>query len=286
MPPGSMSGKTCIVTGANSGIGKETVKALLISKAKVYIASHNRERCEAAIAELEGTTGHRAIFLDLDLAKLHSVKLAAEEFQRQESVLHVLVNNAGAMLPDHKAVTAEGYDLQFGINVIGHYYFTRLLIPQLAAAGTSRVVNVSSASHLFADSIHWETLKDGPSRQKVKGFDLYNQSKFGNVVFASEFARRYGDQGIVSSSVHPGLIVTNVGRNMPKLLVMIIRSFCYNASMGALTSLFAASAPEAGNANGAYFTTWARLGKANPKALDPKVGEMLWQWLEEETGSI
>jgi len=145
---------------------------------------------------------------------------------------------------------------------------------------------VSSAGHLFTDTIHWDTLKDGAPRQKMKPFDLYNQSKFSNIVLASEFAKRYGDKGIVSSSLHPGLIVTNIGRDMPRLVVTIANSLAYSASMGALTSLYAASAPEAGNANGAYFTTWARIGKPNPKALDPELGEKLWRWLEEETKAL
>ncbi|KAF9031270.1 NAD(P)-binding protein, partial [Hymenopellis radicata] len=209
-----LSGKVIIVTGGNSGIGEETVKALLSKNAKVYIASHNKARVEATIQGLKGVTDNEALFIDLDLASLSSVKAAAETFQKLESKLDVLINNVGVMIPDPKALTAEGHDLQFGVNVVGPYYFTRLLIPQLEAAGSSRVVTLTSHGHILVNGINWDTIMDGPERQSTKPLDLYNQSKFAIVVVANEFARRYGDKGIVSSSVHPGLIVTNLGRTM------------------------------------------------------------------------
>ncbi|KAF7326859.1 NAD(P)-binding protein [Mycena venus] len=210
-----LSRKVIIVTGGNSGMGKETVTALLSKNAKVYIASHNQARVDAAVGELEKATGHRALFLKLNLTSLSSVKAAAQAFQKLESKLDVLINNAGVMLPNPKALTVEGYDLQFGLNVVGPYYFTRLLLPQLMAAGSARIVNLSSHGHIFIERIKWDTIRDGPERQKTKPLDLYNQSKFANVVVACEFARRYGDKGIVSTSVHPGLITsTNMGRTM------------------------------------------------------------------------
>jgi retinol dehydrogenase-12 len=173
-----LSGKIIIVTGGNSGIGKETVKALLAKNAKVYIASHNKDRVDAAIQELKAITNNEAFFLELNLASLHSVKAAAEAFQRLESKLDVLINNAGVMIPPPEALTEEGYDLQFGLNVLGHYYFTKLLIPQLVTAGSSRIVNVSSHGHILVDGVNWDTVRDGPERQKAKPLDLYNQSKF------------------------------------------------------------------------------------------------------------
>ncbi|KAF7330985.1 NAD(P)-binding protein [Mycena venus] len=281
-----LSGKIVIVTGGNSGIGKETVKALLAKNAKVYIASHNRARVEAAMRELEQATGNKALFIELNLSSLSSVKAAAEAFQRLETKLDILINNAGVMSPPIESITAEGYDLQFGLNVVGHYYFTRLLTPQLIAAGSARIVTLTSHGHSLTDGIKWETLKDGPARQKEKPFDLYNQSKFGNVVVACEFARRYGDKGIISTSVHPGLIVTNLGRTMSPAFVKFAHYLSYSATKGALTSLYAATSQEALNANGKYFTPWARIGKAHPAALDAEVGAKLWAWLEEETKNV
>jgi len=281
-----LSGKVIIVTGGNSGIGQETVKALLAKNAKVYIASHNKARVDAVIEDLKTLTGNEALFLELDLANLSSVKASALAFQQMESKLDVLINNAGVMLPDPKALTADGYDLQFGINAIGHWYFTQLLIPQLTAAGSSRIVNLSSHGHILIDGMNWDTFRDGPARQKAKPLDLYNQSKFANVIIASEFARRYADKGIVSTSVHPGLIVTSLGRSMSRNVVKLVGYLSYDSAHGALTPLYAATSPETANANGKYLIPWARIGKPHPGTLDAELGEKLWAWLEDQTKDV
>ncbi|KAJ8088004.1 short-chain alcohol dehydrogenase [Marasmius tenuissimus] len=298
-----LSGKVILVTGGNSGIGKETVKALLNHKAKVYIAGHSKERCEAAIQELKTQTGSEALFLHLDLASLNSVKAAAEEFQRsvcfarskdpssdmypiprRETRLDVLINNGGVMMPNIKAVTKDGYDQQFGVNVVGHFYFTKLLLPVLFAAKHPRVVNLTSAGHLLLKKdLDYETFKDCPKREKTDLLELYNQSKFANVVVAKEFARRYGDQGIVSTSLHPGLIVTNLGRDMNPTVVKIVGYLSYTADKGALTTLYAATAPESADANGKYFLPWGRIGNPHPGTQDVETGRKLWEWLESET---
>ncbi|KAK1229731.1 short-chain alcohol dehydrogenase [Marasmius sp. AFHP31] len=279
-----MSGKVILVTGGNSGIGKETVKALLSHKARVYIAGHSKERCEAAIQELRTQTGNEALFLHLDLASLNSVKAAADEFQRRETRLDVLINNGGVMMPNIKAVTKDGYDQQFGVNVVGHFYFTKLLLPVLFAVKHPRVVNLTSAGHLLLKKdLDYETFKDCPKREKTNLLELYNQSKFANIVIAKEFARRYGDQGIVSTSVHPGLIVTNLGRDMNQTVVKIVGYLSYTADKGALTTLYAAAAPESADANGKYFIPWGRIGKLHPGTQDVETGRKLWEWLETET---
>ncbi|KAG8877344.1 hypothetical protein FRB98_006746, partial [Tulasnella sp. 332] len=145
-----LSNKVMIVTGGNSGIGKETIQELLKNNGKVYMASRSRTRAEEAIKDLEAKTGRRAIFLQLDLSSLDSITKAAREFQSQESVLDVLFNSGGVMNPPIEDLTTDGYDMQFGVNCLGHAHFTLLLLPQLIAAaklspdGKARVVNVSS----------------------------------------------------------------------------------------------------------------------------------------------
>jgi len=149
-----LSGQIIIVTGGNTGIGKETVKELLNHDAKVYLAARNQEKAFAAIKELSEVTGKEAIFLKLDLSDLKGIKAAAEEFLSKETQLHVLFNNAGVMVPPVEQLTADGYDLQFGTNVLGHFYFTKLLLPTLIATaktssdGKARVVNTSSLGHI------------------------------------------------------------------------------------------------------------------------------------------
>ncbi|KAG6808463.1 hypothetical protein H0H92_004035, partial [Tricholoma furcatifolium] len=176
-----LAGRVMIVTGANTG--KETAKALLAHNAKVYIAARNKEKTEAAIEDLKAATGKEAIFLKVDLADLPSIKAGAEEFLSKEKELHVLFNNGGVMIPPIELLTEQGYDLQFGTNVLGHFYLTKLLLPALLAGaksssdGKARVVNTSSSAHM-SGALDFNTFKDSPKRKKTASFTLYAQSKF------------------------------------------------------------------------------------------------------------
>jgi NAD(P)-dependent dehydrogenase (short-subunit alcohol dehydrogenase family) len=287
-----LSGKVALVTGGNCGIGRETVKALLAKKATVYMAGRDEAKCKLAIEELQKETSQTAQFLQLDLADLGSINKAAAHFRKQESELHILINNGGVMVPPAEALTADGYDLQFGTNALGHYYLTTLLLPALEAAAhnseskTARVVTVSSAGYTMHPKINWDSLKDGPARKKMKGLDLYSQSKFANMVFSSELAKRFGHKGIVSTSCHPGIIVSNLMRNIPAPFHTIFSWFCYDTAKGALTQLYAATSPQAATANGKYFIPWARPGPLLPQVVDPETGAKLWTYFEEQTKAI
>ncbi|KIJ65114.1 hypothetical protein HYDPIDRAFT_131388 [Hydnomerulius pinastri MD-312] len=286
-----LSGKVIIVTGASAGIGKETTKALLAHGAKVYIAARNQSQSEETIRQLKETTGSEAVFLKLDLANLKAIKAAAEEFLSKETQLHVLFNNAGVMVPPVELVTTDGYDLQFGTNVLGHFYFTKLLLPTMietaktSSDGKARVVTTSSSGHLFGN-LDFETFKDGPKRRKPTN-SLYCQSKFGNVVFATELARRYGDQGIVSTSLNPGNIKSDLQRHVPAIARSFINTFVlWDTPKGALTQLYAGTAPAAAELNGKYLVPWARVSSPRKETQDPELGKKLWNWLEEEVKDI
>lgn len=287
-----LTGKVIIVTGANTGIGKETAKALLAHGAKVYIAARNQAASEEAIRQLKQETGNEAIFFKLDLGDLKAIKASAEEFLSKETQLHILVNNAGVMSPPIELVTADGYDLQFGTNVLGHYYFTKLLLPILTLTakatpeGKVRVVNVASCAHLFG-GLDFNTFKDGPARKRCSRGTLYNQSKFGNVVFALELAKRYEDKGIISTALNPGNINSDLPRHVvaqiPSIVKQIlIKVLLYEVSQGALTPLYAATSPEAASLNGKYLVPWARVRPPKQETQDPQLGKALWDWLEEQ----
>ncbi|KAG2121877.1 hypothetical protein DEU56DRAFT_90952 [Suillus clintonianus] len=287
-----LTGKVVIVTGANTGIGKETAKALLAHGAKVYIAARNQASSEEAIRQLKQETGNEAIFLTLDLANLKTIKASAEEFLSKETQLHILINNAGVMASPVELVTADGYDLQFGTNVLGHYYFTKLLLPILTSTakstseGNVRVVNVASCAHLFG-GLDFNTFKDGPARKKCSTAGLYNQSKFGNVVLALELAKRYGDQGIISTALNPGNIKSDLQRHVEPQLPSIVKQILanvvlYETSQGALTQLYAATSPEAASLNGKYLVPWARVRSPRQETQDAQLGKALWEWLEEQ----
>ncbi|GLB38375.1 putative NAD-P-binding protein [Lyophyllum shimeji] len=285
-----LTGRVVIVTGANTGIGKETAKVLLQHNAKVYIAARNQEKTQAAIQDLKAQTGKEALFLRVDLGDLPTIKAGAEEFLRKEKELHILFNNAGVMHPPVEEVTAQGYDLQFGTNVLGHFYLTKLLLPALLAGaktspdGKARVVNTSSSAHV-AGSLDFNTFRDSPKRRKCSRFSLYAQSKFGNVVFANELARRYGDQGIVSTALNPGNIKSDLQRYTVQPFRGLLRSVLYCTPQGALTQLFAGTSPQGADLNGKYLVPWARIGRARATTQDPELGKQLWTWADEQVAN-
>ncbi|KDQ62477.1 hypothetical protein JAAARDRAFT_170871 [Jaapia argillacea MUCL 33604] len=286
-----LSGKVIIVTGANTGIGKETAQTLLSHNAKVYVACRSQEKAEQAIKDLKVATGKDAEFLKLDLADLKAIKASVEEFTSKEKELHVLFNNGGVMMCPVDMTTADGYDLQFGTNVLGHWYLSKLLLPTLLETaittpeGKVRIINTSSSMHAFGD-LNFKTFKDGPERTKVATRNLYAQSKFGNVVVSNELARRYGEQGIVSISLNPGNIKTDLARYMSGMERTFINKILYPAPFGALTQLYAGTMPECLEMNGKYLVPWARLGPPKPSSDDPRLGERLWSWLEEQVKGL
>ncbi|TEB33119.1 NAD(P)-binding protein [Coprinellus micaceus] len=288
-----LTGKVTIVTGANAGVGKETAKALLNHNAKVYFAARSQEKAEQAIQELKTETGKEGIFLKLDLGDLRSVKASAEEFLRKEDALHILFNNAGVMAPPVENVTAQGYDLQFGTNVLGHFYFTRLLIPALLNAtkssrdGKARIVNTSSSGSYIA-AINFDTLKDSALRRKKGAQELYSQSKLGNVLVSNELARRYGSQGIVSTSLNPGNLDSELTRHWNKVQTKVVRALILHpVPFGALTQLYAGTTEEGANLNGQWLKPWARVGQhPNPLARDERLAKELWEWCEAQVANI
>lgn len=286
-----LTGKVIIVTGGNTGLGKETVKVLLQHNATVYMTARNPTKAKEAIEDLKTITGKEANFIQLDLADLASVKEAAHQFLEKEKGLHILINNAGVMMSPVEEVTKDGYDLQFGTNVLGHFYFTKLLLPVLlstsTAAGSARIVTLASNAGSSVSGIKYDTLKDGPARIKFGTISLYNQSKFANIVFAKELARRYGDNGIVSVSVHPGGINSELQRHVHSpILQGIMKMIGHPVSMGVLTPLYAATHPDGASLNGKYYQPWAREGEHSASTLVHKTGEDLWNFLEEQVAAF
>ncbi|VDB91326.1 unnamed protein product [Peniophora sp. CBMAI 1063] len=283
-----LTGKVAVVTGGNSGIGYETCKQLLIHNAKVYIAARDEGRASKAIEELRGETGKEALFLKLDLADMKAVKAAAEEFLAKEDALHILINNAGVMKCPIDWVTVDGYDMQFGCNVIGHHFFTQLLLPALLEGTNrtgekSRVITLSSAASYLGSGVDFETFVDGKKRRKTSSELLYCQSKLANAIVSREFSRRYGDK-LVSIGTNPGNITTPLYRHMSTLHMLVVK-FVLNPQpqpMGAITQLYAATAPECADKNGKFLVPWAREALPHPKALDPELGAKMWDWLENE----
>ncbi|KAF9039692.1 NAD(P)-binding protein [Hymenopellis radicata] len=284
-------GRVMIVTGGNTGIGKATVRALLLHNATVYMASRNEKKARAAIHDLRNETGREAIFLELDLADFTSVRAAASEFLSKEKELHVLFNNGGVMWPEVSEVSAQGYDLQFATNTMGHFLFTTLLIPALEeGAKTSpdkkvRVIHTSSAAiYMPGAGINFATLVDGRQRRSCRTNTLYNQSKCGNILVSNEMARRFEKRNIISISLNPGNIDSDLLRYTDPVVRYLSQKFIlYSPSTGALTQLWAGLAPEGVHCNGQFLIPWARIGLPAPVTDDQELARKLWVWLEENT---
>jgi len=211
------AGKTVLITGSNSGLGFEATRVLALHGAKVILACRNRKLGEAALAKLKESQSNADVhFLQLDLGDLKSVKKSVEEFNSRFDRLHILINNAGVMACP-KSVTADGVETQFGVNHLGHFYLTKLLLPILTKTGTqdhpSRVVNLSSmAQFLFApkEGIKFDDLNGD---KHYHDWERYGQSKLANVLFSNELNERCRDKNVISIALHPGLIMsTNLMR--------------------------------------------------------------------------
>ncbi|KAF8512183.1 NAD-P-binding protein [Gautieria morchelliformis] len=289
-----LTGKVTIVTGGNSGIGYQTVKQLLLKNAKVYLAARSATRCEDAVKRLkEETGGKEPVILHLDLADLHSVKKAAEEFLSKEERLDILFNNAAVMAPPPDLLTVQGYDLQFGTNVLGHYFFTMLLLPALERSTTyhetkSRVVNTSSAVHDFAPGrtgLDWKTMKGAGREEAIKRlgyvpqWKLYGASKIGSIFLSNILTRYHGDV-VTSCAVHPGSIITDLVKYLPGWQQWITHKICHPAPFGAFTQLWAGTTREAEGVSGKYLIPWARVGKADPRAANEATQDELKGWLD------
>ncbi|KAL0960912.1 hypothetical protein HGRIS_005921 [Hohenbuehelia grisea] len=282
-----LSGKVVIITGASSGVGKATSKHLLMHNAKVYMACRDIDKATTAIDELWKETGKEAFFLHLDLADLASTKQAAEEFLRNEPQLHILFNNAGVMMTPMSELTADGYDRQFGVHVLGHFCFTTALFPALMAAATatgspSRVIHSSSVLQILSKTVDFETLRPSTERDKKGPIGLYAQSKFANIVFSKELARRYGDKGIVSICLNPGTVKTDLQRFWSSTQHFLLGWMLYPPELGAHTGLWAATSSEAEHFNGKYLVPWARLGQTPTAADSLELGQGLWDWMEAQ----
>ncbi|KAJ3883708.1 NAD-P-binding protein [Lentinula edodes] len=300
-----LSGQIFLVTGGNVGIGRETCRILVARNAKVYLAARSEERAQTAIDDICRSTGKSNIhFLKIDLSDLSSVRKAAEQYISMEQELHVLINNAGVLYsPGIGPQTAQGYDVQFGVHVLGHYFFTLLLMPTLLRtangeiSGTPkpvRVVSVSSDAHEMTapkKGIVWDSLQKGdaatPARKKLTGTRLYGQSKLGVVLISSELARRYGDQGVVAISLHPGGVKSELLRHLHPIIAWIVEKIrIYPVSLGIITTLYAATSEAALDMNGEYLTAWARRQVPSIHAQNLEMGERLWNWCEEQVSDF
>jgi len=282
-----LEGRTYVVTGANTGIGKATTEGLARRGGHVILATRSLEKTQPVIDELRASTGNdRLEHLPLDLTDLAEVRTAARTLLDRGEPIDVLVDNAGVAGP--RGETAQGFELAFGVNHLGHFLFTTQLLPLLQEGGGRgedggpvRVVVVSSQSHYDAKDLHEEHLTR--RTKSVTGLPEYARSKLANVLFAQELARRVPADQVVTASLHPGVIASDIWRRVPRLVRPLMTRFMKSTEEGAQTSLHCATSAEVGAQSGGYYDDCA-LKEPSPLAT-PELAAWLWKRSEEWTAA-
>lgn len=273
-----VDGKVVLITGANTGIGKETAVSLARHGGKVYIACRSISKGEEAKQEIiSRSQSNNVHFLQLDLASMKSIRKFVQEFSYKEDKLNILINNAGVFACP-QSETEDGFETQFGVNHLGHFLLTNLLFDMLKRSAPARVVNVTSMLHLQGTI----DKDDIMSKKNYDPFVAYNQSKLANVIFTKELSRRFKSQQICSFSLHPGLINTEAFRHLnDKLRILkpfgkIISFFFFKTpEAGAQTTLYCAMEPGLESKSGDYFNNCKR-SKPNQVIEDEELGKWLW----------
>jgi NAD(P)-dependent dehydrogenase (short-subunit alcohol dehydrogenase family) len=292
-----LSGRTVVVSGANSGIGREAASMLAAAGADVVLACRDPGRASAALESIRAELPRASVeAAALDLASLASVRAFAEGFARSHGQLDVLLNNAGVMAVPRRT-TSDGFELQLGTNHLGHFALTGLLLPRLLAAPAPRVVNVSSTAHR-AGRMRFDDLQGEAS---YGPWQAYGQSKLANLLFTFELQRRFDAAGTAARSVaaHPGYAATNLQFEGPRmsgsrasalLMSAMNRLFAQDARGGALPLVYAAAAPDVRGGDyfgpGGFAELWGppKRVAASARARDPEAAARLWQASEALTG--
>ncbi|XP_060709154.1 retinol dehydrogenase 13 isoform X1 [Hemiscyllium ocellatum] len=278
-----LDGKTVIITGANVGIGKETAKDLAKRGARVILACRDLEKAGQAAKEIRKESGNGNVVVQkLDLASLQSVRSFANKITETETRLDILINNAGIMrCPKWK--TEDGFEMQFGVNHLGHFLLTNLLLDLLKKSAPSRIVTVSSLAHIRGkinfDDINLDNCYD-PAVS-------YEQSKLANVLFTRELAKKLKDTGVTANCLHPGVIMTELVRHMSiwfKILLVPVSFLTFKSvQQGAQTSIYCAVSEELDNVSGLYFSDCAVKAIA-PQGRDDDAAKRLWELSEKMVG--
>src|SRR6266853_1457547 len=273
----SMQGKICMVTGANSGIGKATALALAQMGATVVMVCRDRTRGEEAKSEITTKSRNTAVdLLQADLSSQQSIRQLVENFQHHYTHLHVLINNAGAAFPGRRE-TVDGLEMTFAVNYLAPFLLTNLLLDVLKASAPARIVNVSSDSHR-SGSIQLDDLQ---AEKLYRPMRTYPQSKLAVVLFTYELARRLQGTGVTANCLHPGFVATNigqsgVGRVGRSIVKLIFSSLGISPEEGAKTSIYLASSPDIEGVTGKYFVKSIPVRSA-PISYDESLQRQFWE---------
>jgi retinol dehydrogenase-12 len=275
-----MRGKTVLITGGNSGIGRHTAIELARMGARVVFTSRNVRKGDVARAEIREAANTKLVeSTELDLASFASIEKFAKQFLAKYERLDVLVLNAGIVL-DRRSTTVDGFETTFGVNHLGHFLLVQLLRERIIASAPARIVVVSSDVHRYVrDGLDFDDLM---YEKDYAGFKAYSRSKLANILFANELARQLEGTGVVVNSLHPGAVRTGLASSddvkgpLARVVVMLGRPFMLSPERGAKTSIYLASSPEVEGKTGGYYQR-CKLAQTTAAAQDRAAAERLWQ---------
>ena len=275
----NLNGKVCLVTGANSGIGRSAAHALAQMNATVVMVCRDRRRSEPVLDEIKAATGNQNVELMIcDLSSQTDLRRFAGEFIKTHNRLDVLLNNAGIVVRK-RSLTEDGIESTFAVNHLGYFLLTNLLLDLLKKSAPARIVNVSSATHAYG-KVDFDDLQ---SEKKYGGFAAYANSKLANVLFTYELARRLEGTGVTANCLHPGPVATGLFRNLPKPIEALIKLVTISPDKGAETSVYVASSPEVEGVTGKYFAK-KRERKTSKESYNEEAAHRLWEVSEKMTG--
>ncbi len=270
----TMKDRVCMVTGANSGIGRATALELAKMGATVVMVVRNQPKGEAAMSEIKKESHNNSVDLLLaDLSSLESVRQLASQFQTKYSKLHVLINNAG-LFNQRRHLTPDGYEMTYAINYLAPFLLTNLLLDQLKSSAPSRIVNVSSVGH-YNGRINFDDLS---MEKDYGGWKAYQQSKLALVLFTHELAKKLQGTGVTVNSLHPGTVATNIwSRPMgPMGFIMALpKLFMRSAKEGAETVVYLASSVEVKDVTGEYLEK-LKVKKSSDESYNEEIAKRLW----------
>lgn len=282
-----MNGKICMVTGATSGMGEVTARALAQRGATVLVVSRTRNKGEATVNRIQQQTGNCAVeFMVADLSSQKEIRELVQQFKSKYPRLSVLVNNAGAWIASRQE-SIDGIEMTFALNHLGYFLLTNLLVDTLKASAPACIINISSYGHK-AGQMNFDDLQ---FRQKYSGMQAYRQSKLANVLFTYELARRLAGTGVTVNAVNPGLVATRFGFNnlgfipnrVADLLIRLYGFVGTSAEQGAQTAIYLATSAEVEGVTGKYFEK-QKAAPSSSASYDEAAAQRLWQVSAEMTG--
>jgi NAD(P)-dependent dehydrogenase (short-subunit alcohol dehydrogenase family) len=268
-----ITGRVCVVTGANRGIGRATAEGLARMGARVVMVCRRKEDGEAVAREIAGQAPVAPDVVAADLSSQVPIRQAAGYIRGRYPSLHVLINNAG-VIPPRREVTADGLELQFAVNHLAYFLLTNLLLPQLKAGSPSRIINVSSGAHTRA-TIDFDDLQAERSYQPKS---VYGRSKLANILFTYELSRRLAGTGVTANCLNPGVVATKMLADymgVPLAGRALASTFGATPEEGAETSIYLASSPEVESVTGKYFERRQPVASSR-ESHDDAVARRLW----------